>query len=369
MSKNPLNIVGYPQGAFGIAEDSRSLKKIFDFIGVESRYLIPTFREIKPDVEIASEHFAQMNNGDINVFAISPMDMVGLALSQNRNYISNAGYAIGAWPWELPVWPEKFAKICNFVDEIWAQSSYVEGAFKGLGNIKIRRMPMLVSVERPNANVRKHFDIPENDFVFYSVLDGNSWISRKNPLASVKAFQKAFGNSSKGVSLVVKVMNIGQSGELWDEFATLAARDNRIIVINKILEKQDLINLISSCDCFISLHRSEGFGRNIAEAMLLGVPVITSNFSGNTDYCNNETSFLVGGEEVPLRPGDYLFHDSQYWFEADIGQAAQQMKIVIEQPEKVRGVIRNAFAYMEKNYSLKAVAPIYQNAIEEIMRL
>jgi len=369
INRNYLNIVGYPQGSFGIAEDSRSLKKIFDFIGMESRYLMPTYREIKEDIKINKEHNGCMNNGDVNIFALSPMDMVGLALSKNSHYINNAGYVIGAWPWELPLWPHKFNKIHNFVDEIWAQSSYVEKSFKSLGDIRIRRMPMLVTVDKANARVREKFNIPEEDFVFYTVIDGNSWISRKNPIASIRAFKKAFGNSCKGVSLVVKAMNTKLSGMLWDEFTTLVANDNRIIVINQILEKQDLINLISSCDCFISLHRSEGFGRNIAEAMLMNIPVVTSNYSGNIDFCNNETSYLVEGETVPLKQGDYLFHENQYWFEADIDQAAEQIKKVLDSPHKKSKIVENAYKYMENNYSLRAIAPIYEEAIKEIMRL
>ena len=200
------------------------------------------------------------------------------------------------------------------------------------------------------------------------MFDGNSWLSRKNPLACVQAFQKAFGNSSRGVSLVIKAMNVSQSGVLWDKLISLIGNDSRIIVINQMLSKQDLINLVSSCDCFVSLHRSEGFGRNIAEAMLLGIPVIVSNFSGNTDFCNEESSFLVNGEKVPLKPVDYLFYENQYWFEADIKEAALQMQLVLESSDLRGKIVNNAIRYMENNHSLEVVKPIYQQALKEIMR-
>ena len=368
MIKNHLNIIGYPHGSFGIAEDARSLKKVLDSLNYDSKYVLPTFRKIQNDVKIHKSDVGRMKKGDLNIFVISPMDMICIALSKNSNFIDNSGYSIGAWPWELPFWPEKFKKITNFVDEIWAQSTYVEQAFACLGNTRVRSMPMLVSVDKGNSRVRKEFNIPEKKFIFYTVFDGNSWLSRKNPLACVQAFQKAFGNSSRGVSLVIKAMNVSQSGVLWDKLISLIGNDSRIIVINQMLSKQDLINLVSSCDCFVSLHRSEGFGRNIAEAMLLGIPVIVSNFSGNTDFCNEESSFLVNGEKVPLKPVDYLFYENQYWFEADIKEAALQMQLVLESSDLRGKIVNNAIRYMENNHSLEVVKPIYQQALKEIMR-
>ncbi len=367
MGDDRLNLIGYPQGAFGIAEDVRSLKKVFDSIGFKAKYLLPTFREIKEDIEIKKNYITKMKNGDLNIFSISPMDMMSLALSKDSSFIDNAGYAIGAWPWELPFWPKDFKQVTNFVDEIWAQSTYVESAFNYLGSVRVRKMPMLVQVGEPNAGVRNFFSIPESDFVFYSVLDGNSWVSRKNPLASVRAFQKAFGSLSKGVSLVIKAMNVDLAGDLWSEFLCLISKDPRIILINQKLSKQDLVNLISSCDCFVSLHRSEGFGRNIAEAMLLGIPVIVSNFSGNVDFCNYKTSFLVDGEKIPLKLGDYLFHKGQYWFDADIDEAANQMLLVWEKQERREEIAKNGKLFIEEHYSLDAIRPTYKKTIEEVM--
>lgn len=367
MINNYFNIIGYPQGAFGIGEDARSLKRVFDSINFKAKYLLPTFRDIKEDVKISKKDITNMKKGDLNIFAISPMDMMSLALSKDSHFINEARYSIGAWPWELPFWPRDFQGVANFVDEIWAQSSYVESAFSSLGNVKVRKMPMLVTVDKPSERVRSKYGIPESNFVFYYVLDGNSWVSRKNPLACVRSFQKAFGNLPKEVSLVIKAMNVDLAGDLWGEFLSLINKDNRIILINQKLDKQDLINLISSCDCLVSLHRSEGFGRNIAEAMLLGLPVIASNFSGNVDFCNSDTSFLVGGKKVPLKVGDYLFHENQYWFDPDIAEASDQMLLVVNNPEKARAISENGRAFIQKHYSLNAVEPIYKEVLEDII--
>ncbi len=364
--KKNLNIIGYPQGAFGIAEDARSLKKVFDSLNCNSKYILPTFREIREDEKINKTEIGRFKKGDLNIFAISPMDMINLALSKNSNFINDAGYSVGAWPWELPFWPEKYKRVTNFVNEIWAQSNYVRQAFSYLGDVKVRFMPMLVNVVKENIRVRKKFNLLENNFIFYTVLDGNSWISRKNPIATVRAFHKAFGNSSTGISLVIKAMNINQSGVLWDQLISTVGDDTRITIINQKLCKQELINLVTSCDCFVSLHRSEGFGRNIAEAMMLGVPVIVSNFSGNTDFCNYETSFLVDGDKVPVRPSEYLFYENQYWFEADINEAAKQMQTVLENSNLRHDVVNNAMNFINENYSLKAIMPIYQKTINEL---
>lgn len=366
MKFKQFNIVGYPQGAFGIAEDARSLKKVFDALGFDSKYLLPTFREIIAYQKIDEDSTAVMNPGALNLFAVSPMDMMSLALSKNSNFIDDAGFSIGAWPWELPYWPKEFGEITNFVDEIWAQSEYVEKAFNSLGKVKVRKMPMLVSTQKPTARVRTKFNIPEGNFVFYTVIDGNSWVTRKNPAACIKAFKKAFGESNKDVSLVIKAMNTDLSGVIWDELIALATHDARVIIINQILQKSELINLVTSCDCFVSLHRSEGFGRNIAEAMLLGIPVIVSNFSGSTDFCNARTSFLVGGKKIPLKIGDYLFYEDQFWFDADIEEASIQMELVASQSRRRCEVAENGKKFIEAHYSLEAIVPQYRKAIYEI---
>jgi glycosyltransferase involved in cell wall biosynthesis len=362
-----INIVGYPGGAFGIGEDARSLKIVLNSINNYSKYILPSFRLTPANIGIQKEDIGVMKKGDLNIFAMSPMDMIGLALSKDSSLIYDAGYSIGAWPWELPVVPNKLENITNLVDEIWAQSSFVERAFKSIGNTNIKKMPMLVSVDGKSSSSRKKYNIPENDYIFYMMFDGNSWVSRKNPISTIRAFQKSFKGISNGVGLVVKVMNTLLAGPVWDEFLSLATNDHRVIIIDQVLSSRDLLDLAHSCDCYVSLHRSEGFGRCIAEAMLLEIPVIVSNFSGNTDFCNSETAFLVEGEKIPVKPGDYIFHENQFWFDADLQEASDLMSLVIDDPSERSKIAKNGKKFIEDHHSLDAITPIYKEALKKII--
>jgi glycosyltransferase involved in cell wall biosynthesis len=112
----------------------------------------------------------------------------------------------------------------------------------------------------------------------------------------------------------------------------LVSQDPRITVLSEVMSRERVVGLQSVCDCFVSLHRAEGFGRNIAEAMLLGKPVVVSAFSGNMDFTNEETAFLVHGDLILVRPGEYPFHEGQVWLDPDLEAAADAMRRVADDP-------------------------------------
>jgi glycosyltransferase involved in cell wall biosynthesis len=292
--------------------------------------------------------------------------MVRLALEGGRKLIDAPTHKIGAWPWELPHWPSAFGKVHQMVDEIWAQSKFVQSVYSRLGDTPVHHMPMAVEVPAPLNPERARFGLPANDFLFYLMFDGNSWLSRKNPLAGVRAFKEAFSESSPGVRLVIKAMNVRDEDPVWREVLALAANDRRIHIVSERLSRQDTIDFMACCDAYISLHRSEGFGRVIAEAMALGQPVVATNFSGNVDFCEPDTAFLVDGELVPLRPGDYLFSEGQYWCDPDVSIAAEQLKRMIEDAPLRKRVAEAGYARIRRDYSVEAVARAYQRRLAEI---
>jgi glycosyltransferase involved in cell wall biosynthesis len=285
-----------------------------------------------------------------------------LALEGRGGVISSATYKIGAWPWELPHWPTAFNGIVNLVDEIWVPTSFVLQSFlplKALAPIDIHHVPPPVEIPMPTANVRVEYGLPPGDFLFYVLFDGNSWLSRKNPLAGVHAFQKAFSAREIGVGLVIKAMNIRSGNPMWEEVMRIAAKDSRIYILTETLSRQAVINFMSSCNAYVSLHRSEGFGRVIAEAMLLGQPTVTTNFSGNVDFCTDQTSFLVGGEFRSLAVEDYIFSDGQYWCDPDIDTAALRMREVLEDTAKRETLAAAGKKLIKSRYSVAAVSADY----------
>ncbi|MFM0499351.1 glycosyltransferase family 4 protein [Paraburkholderia caffeinilytica] len=361
-----VNIVGFPQGVLGLGEDARMASKALGLSAIPCALInAPMAGPAKLDTSV--DHLLSVNlKYGLSVFCLPPPEMLRLSLEGGRNLIEADTYKIGAWPWELPQWPSAFGKLHRLVDEIWAQSRFVQSAFARQADTAVHHVPMAVSMPAPVNPDRSRFGLPSNEFLFYLMFDGNSWLTRKNPIAGIHAFQKAFGAQTSGVSLIVKAMNVRDSDPTWRAVCELAAQDARIRIVSERLSRQDTVDFMAACDAYISLHRSEGFGRVIAEAMLLGQPVVVTNFSGNVDFCDEQTSFLVDGDLVPLRAGDYLFHEGQYWCDPDVSTAAEQIRTAFEDKDRRKRVAKAGQARILRDYSIEAVARAYADRLAEI---
>jgi glycosyltransferase involved in cell wall biosynthesis len=190
-------------------------------------------------------------------------------------------------------------------------------------------MPLAVSVDRGHSLRRNHFQLPKHSFLYLFVFDFNSHLKRKNPQAVIDAFKRAFRPNEHGVGLVLKVMNPKENNKAWQAFLALCKQDTRIHLIRETLDRPDILGLIECCDAYVSLHRCEGFGRTLAEAMCYGKPVIATNYSGNADFMASGLSYPVNFTLTPLGKGEYHFiedSDQAVWADPDISHAAQQMQ-------------------------------------------
>ncbi|WP_341313003.1 glycosyltransferase family 4 protein [Paraburkholderia sp. IMGN_8] len=363
-----VNIVGFPQGVLGLGEDARMAAQAIQLGGFDVA-LINAPMSGPPRIDTSVDHLLRDDLAyQVSLFCLPPPEMVRLTLEGGRRLIESDTYKIGAWPWELPHWPSAFGQSHEFVDEIWAQSRFVEAVYARLGRTKVRHMPMAVVIPTPQTTDRKRFRLPDDDFLFYLMFDGNSWLTRKNPVAGIMAFKQAFAKETSGVGLVIKAMNARDDDPTWRQVRELAAADDRIHIVSERLNRQDTIDFMACCNAYISLHRSEGFGRVIAEAMALGQPVVATNFSGNVDFCDEQTAFLVDGELVPLRPGDYLFHEGQYWCDPDVGIAASQIARAFGDADLRERIAKAGRARIERDHSMAAVARAYAQRLDEIRK-
>ena len=244
------------------------------------------------------------------------------------------GYTIGYWAWELAKFPEEWRSSFGFVQEVWVASRFAYEAIAPAATKPVFLMPPAVAIPAPESGLKRaDFGLPDDKFIFYFSFDFRSYTSRKNPRAAIAAFRRAFPHRDAPVCLVLKTIGSRWKPEDRDALNETVRDDPRIRVIDQEFARPRAIALVALADCFVSLHRSEGFGRGPAEAMLLGKPVITTDYSGTRDFCTAETALLVGGELVPVGNEEYPGADGQVWAEPDIDEAAAAMrKIAADRP-------------------------------------
>ncbi len=360
-----LNILGYARSVIGIAEDVRMAARAARRADIAHLVIdAPIPGPAKLDDSL-NPLLAERPRWPVSLYCLPPTEIIRLGMEGGKPLLNSGAYNIGAWHWELPVWPDHLMGVINSVDEIWVYSEFVRKAFADKTSKTVHKMPMAVELPAHSGAKRAQFRLPPNQFLFLIMFDGNSWLSRKNPLGAVRAFKAAFA-SNPNVGLVIKAISLNRTSAAWQAVEQELQGDERVFVIDHTLSRVELAQLMASCDAYVSLHRSEGFGRIIAEAMLLGLPTVTTAFSGNTDFCTSQTSHLVHGPMVPLSQSDYLLYESQYWCDPDIDQARAQLQHVFEHRAQAKLVASAGQRLIQSRYSIEAVAQAYRHRLHAL---
>jgi glycosyltransferase involved in cell wall biosynthesis len=339
-----VNLYGFAFGELGIGEDVRMAVQACEAAGIPHRVVnVDPGAQLRQADRLLADHVGRATDAApyaFNVFCMPGFDMVGRVVMREGDEVLRGHYNIGWWPWELPVWPRRWKPAFELVDEVWAATRFTQEMYAAATQQQVTWMPLPASVDRVDPVSREALGLPAMAFLYLFVFDLNSWLTRKNPWAVIEAFQKAFpralaagrGSRSRksGVQpmLVLKTMNGREGHPVWEDFKARCAQDDRVVLLDRTLDRGQVLGLISACDVYVSLHRAEGFGRTLAEAMLLGKPVVATDFSGNTDFLKPEVGFPVRWARREIQPGDYLFiepDDGAWWAQPDVDHAAQQL--------------------------------------------
>jgi len=364
-----VNVVGFARGQFGIGEHARLatralLKAEIPTVVIDSP--IPLDCVVFRDGWI-NDHIRPQPQYRVNIIVMPAADTLRMFFQQKVGILAGR-YNICYWQWELPRWPETWRKLLAIPDEIWAFSRYVKSMFEASTDKPVIYMPLAVELSGFLPRPRARFKIPDGKFAFLSVFDCNSWYRRKNAMGSIKAFQLAFPGN-RDVQLVVKMMYAQADHQEYKELMRLAALDPRVHVIDECLSRSDMWALLNAVDVFVSLHRAEGFGCVVAESMLLGKPVISTNFSGSLDFAHSGTAYVVDGPMVPLKKGDYAEYEGQHWMDPDIGMAAEAMRRCVEDPEATHAMALRGRDFVLQNHSVEAVSRLCRQRLGGLMDL
>lgn len=368
-----VEVAGFPRAESGQGEDART---VFQSLRLVSKFKLSLFqtRRWLPTPNLAAAELEQfiapdLQNARVRIFTFSAFDMLAEEQFEGLSAFS-ADYLIGYWPWELSRWPSKVTLPQRIADEIWCSSRFIVESLRRVTTKPVIHMPLPVTIDMttlPGPGAVS--DLPPDCFNFVFVFDGFSYFERKNPLGVIQAFQLAFPKADgHDVGLTIKAMNADHL-PIMLALKMFAAADSRINLIYETWDRPRVMQLVASADALISLHRSEGFGRLMAEAMLLGTPVITSDYSGNRDFCTTETAFMVSGKVKPVLEDQYIYWNGQEWFEPSIEEAAEHMQLIFRDPHIAAGKIKKARENIERNYSLEACGHRYAERINGVLAL
>ncbi len=328
-----LNIYGFAYGELGIGEDLRMAVECCETAGIVYHVVnVDAVGTRQADMHLKGKvsDGAELPPYNTNLFCLPAFDTASRVFMQKGATVFEGYHNIGWWPWELAVFPKAWKPYAfELVDEVWASSTFLEEMYKRATEKPVNLVPLAVSVKRMKPYPRKHYGLPEKKFLFLYIFDFNSSVERKNPMAALQAFKQAFKPTDDTVGLVLKTMNTNSNSQNWKDFLSECYKDSRIHVVTDTIQRPEVLGLINCCDAYLSLHRSEGFGRTIAEAILLNKPTLTTGYSGNLDFSGDKINQNIDFNLVYVRDYHWLTpEDEAMWAEIKVIDAVEKLRII-----------------------------------------
>jgi len=311
---------------------------------------------------------------NIQVFNINPEHVLECVMC-NLSRIRENDYLIGQFYWELSDVCAIHAPSLSLMDEIWVASEFLAGVYRRRVGIPVVNMGAVVSPSpSPKACTRADFGLPEDDYLFLVNFDAGSIVERKNPYAAILAFQEAFPQGDEKAGLVIKTRNLANMGpgadrKHWERSMHRIEKDRRTRVIDATFTEDEMTELYRVTDCYVSLHRSEGFGYGPAEAMYWGKPAIVTAFSGVCDFCTESTARLVDYELIAVKPREYPYVDSEgthFWADPNVRTASRHMRSLYEDPQAGVNLGKQGQRLIRDRYSPRALSQRYSERLNQL---
>jgi hypothetical protein len=333
-----VNLAGYLDATVGVGEAARHVQAALRAAGVAVAPLGLSSREAPRDGPAVAPGDAAH---PVTIVCANPDGMTGARDELGPGAFEDR-YVIGMWWWEVAALPQRWLRAFDLVDEVWVGSRFVADLLGAVSPVPVVHVPLAVPEPVAAPVGRAELGLPEG-FLFGFVYDYASVAARKNPLGLIEAFGRAFPGGD-GPSLVLKTLGGERHAEPHAEVLAAAAAHPRITVLDANLPRAEKNALIRELDCYVSLHRSEGFGLTIAEAMLLGTPVIATDYGGTRDLLTAFNALLVDHRPAPIGPGNEPYPAHGEWAEPDLDQAARLMRAAHADPAAGRARAQRARA-------------------------
>ncbi|WP_256734779.1 glycosyltransferase [Variovorax sp. dw_954] len=357
-----VNVIGHFCYPSGLRVSVESMVHAMESVG-----LCASLRDVRTDAKDDPHHvdFRGMESHVITIIHTQPEPFFDDAYARADLFERTPRtYRIAYWYWEFDSVPESWSVQARQVDEIWAATEFVAHGLRERFSLPVRTLFPGVKLAPFERRERTHFGLDPSRYTFLFTFHMMSVMERKNPLGLIRAFKAAF-RPDEAVCLVLKTSFGERHPQQLQELHDAAAGAN-IQVINAVYSPDEVLSLMEACDAYVSLHRSEGLGLTMAEAMLMGKPVIATGFSGNVDFMDESNSLLVRHELVKLGRDIPPYHADLEWAEPSTEHAAELMRRVFDDQEAARALGARAKASAEANLSIEAAGRRIARRLAEI---
>lgn len=332
-----VNVAGHLNSEKGVGEAVRSTIRTLEAARIP--YVLNNFHDpgaVNNDTTF--RNFSEHNPYKVNLIVLGTDALSHFVKEKGWRYFANHRN-IGHWAWELADFPAEWSPNFELFDEIWVASPFIQEALAKLAPIPVIAVPYTVTGQLPtHLWHRFHFGLPKGTFVFLFIFDFHSYVERKNPLGLIESFKRAF-SPEEDVLLILKCSHSDWAPSALSSVQE-ASRGAHIRITDCILTREQIRTLIYLSDCYVSLHRAEGFGLTMAEAMSMDKPVIATGYSGNTQFMKANNSFLVNYKLIPIEQDHGPYKRGFVWADPDLDHAAELMRFVYENREQAQEVGR-----------------------------
>ena len=344
-----FNLIGYATSPMGLGEDLRTFAALLERLAIPFSIIdLPT--ESSGKIAITFKHLCATQFAT-SIFFMSPMECEKIA-KQYPPLFTQPKTKIGFFLWELPDFPDQYLPALKLVDQIWCPTKFVQSSFMAKSKQLTLTIPLPV-IQPPGSgrDFRKELGIPKDAFVALFMFDLHSTQNRKNPQGAVQAFMQ-FAQNKPDAYFVLKINR-------WQDMdrrqLDWLPNDPRIKIVTDTLNPAELTALYHSANCYLSLHRSEGFGRTLVEALQHGLTLISTNYSGPADYITAQNTQIIEWLPQTVRKGDYPFNHFSMWADPIISQAASALQTLYLSPrgKPNKEAIASGNAYTVENLAAK----------------
>ncbi len=328
MTAGPLLVSGFMSEVLGVGRAAQMSFERFQAAGLH-----PIAHDLRPALQHYPLGGLSLPPGDGGVWYLHVnAPECDVALQTFRAEAWAQRYRIGYWAWETTLAPRSWVTPAKWLHEIWTPSRFTRDAlaraFSAAGHSELSQKLKVMPHPAPRMTARPdraRFGLGPTDFIALTSFDGRSAYARKNPMGAIQAWRIAYPRPEAGRTLVVKAVVSGQDPRALAELRRLIEDRSDIVLLTDLLDEAGMASLVASVDLVISLHRAEGFGLMMSEALSLGRAVLTTAYSATGEYLNEDCAFLAGFTEVPVRDPSGAYRQGD-WSDPDLEDAAQQLR-------------------------------------------